>query len=130
VTAQFTIAVLVFIGAVFVSRQITYFFDTDLGYEKDALLTISSLPRDWSAKGVTRMEDARNQFARLPGIGVASLSYEIPNGNAGLNARVYLPEQDSTQAMTMAALTTDENFASTYQIKVLSGRYFRAGANQ
>lgn len=130
VTAQFTIAVLVFIGAVFVSRQITFFFDTDLGFEKDALLTISSLPRDWSPKGVTRMEGARDQLARLPGVGAASLSFEIPNGSAGLNASVYLPEQDSTQAMTMAALTTDENFASTYQITVLSGRYFRAGASQ
>ncbi len=130
VTAQFTIAVLVFVGAIFVSRQITFFFDTDLGFNKDALLTVSSLPRDWSPKGVTRMEDAREQFARLPGVGSASLSFDIPNGNAGLNANVYLPEQDSTQAITMPALTTDEHFAETYQIDVLSGRYFWPGASQ
>lgn len=130
VTAQFTMAVVVCIGAIFVSRQISFFFNADLGFKKDALLTVSSLPRDWSPMGVTRMEDARDQFARLPGVGAVSLSYEIPNGNAGLTAAVYLPEQDSTQAVTMPALTTDENFAKTYHIDLLSGRYFQDEARQ
>ena len=125
VTVQFTIAVLVFVGAIFVSRQISFFFEADLGFKKDALLTVSSLPRDWSPKGVTRMADIRAQFARLPGTSSASLSFEIPDGNPGLNASVYLPEQDSTQAVTMPALTTDEHFAETYRIEVLSGQYFR-----
>ncbi len=128
VTVQFTIAVLVFVGAVFVSRQIAFFFEADLGFKKEALLTISSLPRDWSPEGVTRMADIRAQFARLPGVGSASLSFEIPDGSAGLNASVYLPEQDSTQAVAMPALTTDEYFAETYRIEVLSGRYFQQNA--
>ncbi|WP_373331021.1 ABC transporter permease [Salmonirosea aquatica] len=130
VTVQFTMAVLVFVGAIFVSRQISYFFNADLGFKKEALLTVSSLPRTWSPEGVDRMEDAREQFARLPGIGSASLSFEIPNGNAGLNTRVYLPEQDSTRAVNMTTLTTDANFAKTYQIDVLSGRYFRPDARE
>jgi putative ABC transport system permease protein len=124
VTTQFTIAVLVFVGAIFVSRQISFFFNTDLGFEKEALLTISSLPRNWSPAGVTHMRDARDQLARLPGVGSVSLSFEIPNGSAGLNASVYLPEQDSTQAIAMPALTTDEHFAEAYQVEVLSGKYF------
>ncbi len=128
VTVQFTIAVLVFVGAIFVSRQISFFFEADLGFKKEALLTISSLPRDWSPKGVTRMEDVRAQFARLPGVGSASLSFEIPDGSAGLNASVYLPEQDSTQAVAMPALTTDEHFAETYQIELVGGQYFQQNA--
>ena len=130
VTVQFAMAVLVFVGAIFVSRQISYFFGGDLGFKKEALLTVSSLPRTWSLEGVMRMEDARDQFARLPSIGSASLSFEIPNGSAGLNTRVYLPGQDSTQAINMATLTTDENFAKTYQIDILSGRYFRSAAKK
>lgn len=128
VTVQFTSAVLVCVGAIFVSRQISYFFTTDLGFAKDALLTVSSLPRDWSPAGVARMEETRDQFARLPGIRAASLSYEIPNGNAGLRTAAYRQEQDSTQSISMLALTTDAHFAKTYQIEVLSGRFFRAGA--
>ncbi len=127
VTAQFAIAVFVFVGAVIVSRQITYFFKADLGFNKETLLTVSSLPRNWTKAGVARMEAARDQFARLPGIQSASLSFEIPNGNFGNAFSAYRQGQDSTQAVRVQALTTDEQFAQTYQIKMLSGRYFHQG---
>ncbi|CCH52431.1 protein of unknown function DUF214 [Fibrisoma limi BUZ 3] len=124
VTVQFAIAVFVFVGAVIVSRQIAYFFDTDLGFKKEAVLTVSSLPRNWSKEGVARMEAARNQFARLPGIRSASLSYEIPNGNVGNSGNLYPQGRDSTQAVSVDIMTTDENYAETYGIPLKSGRYF------
>jgi putative ABC transport system permease protein len=89
VTVQFVIAIFVFVGALVVSRQITYFFTTDLGFKKEAVLTVSSLPRNWTPEGVSRMEAARDQFARLPGILSASLSFEIPNGNIGNSGSLY-----------------------------------------
>lgn len=124
VTLQFTIAVFVFVGAIIVSRQIAYFFNTDLGFKKEAVLTVSSLPRNWSKEGVARMEAARDQFARLPGIKSASLSFEIPNGNVGNNGNLYPEGRDSTQAVPVSIMTTDEYFAQTYQINVRGGRYF------
>ncbi|MEZ0484581.1 ABC transporter permease [Fibrella aquatica] len=126
VTVQFAIAVSVFVGAVLVSRQIAWFFSSDLGFKKEAVLTVSSLPRTWSPEGVNRMEAARDRFARLPGVQSASLSYEIPNGNVGNAAQVYRQGQDSTQAVNMSVMTTDEQFAQTYQIGVQSGRFFHA----
>ena len=127
VTVQFTIAVFVFVSAITVSRQITYFFSTDLGFQKEAVLTVSSLPRNWSKEGVGRMEAARDQFARLPGIRAASLSFEIPNGNVGNSGSLYPEGNDSTQAVPVKMMTTDENFAQTYQIDVLAGHYFHYG---
>ena len=127
VTVQFAIAIFVFVGAVIVSRQITYFFNADLGFKKDAVLTVSSLPRTWSPDGVARMETARDQFARLPGISSASLSFEIPNGNVGNSGQLFAQAKDSTQAISVKLMTTDENFAQTYQINLLAGRYFHGG---
>lgn len=128
VTIQFTLAVFVFVGAVFVSRQTTYFFTTDLGFKKEAVLTVSSLPRTWSKEGVARMEVARDQFARLPGVESVSLSYEIPNGNVGNGGSlVYRQGRDSTQAISAATMTTDERYARTYGIPLLGGQYFHDG---
>lgn len=124
VTVQFTIAIFVFVGALVVSRQIAYFFTTNLGFQKEAVLTVSSLPRNWSPDGVARMQAARDQFARLPGISSASLSFEIPNGNVGNSGSLYREGRDSTQAVSVKIMTTDENFAQTYQIGLRSGRYF------
>lgn len=127
VTLQFAIAVFVFVGAVVVSRQVSFFFNTDLGFRKEAVLTVSSLPRNWSPEGVTRMEAARDRFARLPGIQSASLSYEIPNGNVGNSANLFPEGRDSTQAVTVKLMTTDEQYAQTYQIALKGGRYFQQG---
>lgn len=127
VTGQFAIAVFVFIGAIVMSRQIAYFFTTDLGFKKDALLTVSSLPRNWTTDGVVRMQAARDQFARLPGIQSASLSFEIPNGNVGNSGNIYPEDKDSTQAVSVAVMTTDEQYAQTYRIALRAGRYFHAG---
>lgn len=127
VTVQFTIAIFVFVGAVIVSRQLAWFFNTDLGFKKEAVLTVSSLPRTWTREGVVRMQAARDQLARLPGIQSASLSYEIPNGNVGNSGNLYPEGRDSTQAISVRIMTTDEHYAQTYQIGVQAGRYFHYG---
>jgi putative ABC transport system permease protein len=129
VTFQFAIAIFVFVGAVVVSRQVTYFFNKDLGYQKEQVLTVSSVPRDWSSPGVERMETVRNEFARLPGVQQVSVSYEIPNGNNGGNAYLFRAEQDSTQAVVVKMLTTDEKFAQTYGINLAEGQFFHASQN-
>lgn len=126
-TGQFTIAIVVFVGAVIVSRQVAYFFTSDLGFTKESVLTVSSLPRDWSPTGVTRMQAVRTELARLPGISAVSLSYEIPNGNVGNSANVYRMGQDSTEAISLKSMTTDEHFAATYGLKLVAGQYFRTG---
>ncbi|HEV7349915.1 ABC transporter permease [Telluribacter sp.] len=125
VTVQYSIAIFVFIGAVIVSRQVGYFFQTDLGFQKEAVLTVSSLPRNWSADGVSRMQAARDQFARVPGVESASLSFEIPNGNVGNSVPIYAEGQDSTQAVSMMIMTTDEHYARTYQIPLRAGQFFQ-----
>ncbi len=127
ITVQFTIAIVVFVGAVIVSQQIAYFFNTDLGFKKESVLTVSSLPRTWTRDGVARMEAARDQFARLPGIRSASLSFEIPNGNVGNSGNLYPQGRDSTQAISVKIMTTDEHYAQTYQIDLRAGRYFHYG---
>ncbi|GAB3643462.1 ABC transporter permease [Spirosoma arcticum] len=127
VTLQFTIAIFVIVGAVLVSRQIAYFFNTDLGFKKETVLTVSSLPRTWTRDGVARMEAARDQFARLPGIRSVSLSFEIPNGNVGNSGSLYSEGRDSTQAVSVNIITTDEHYAQTYQIGLQAGRYFHSG---
>lgn len=130
VTLQFAIAVFVFVGAVFVSRQIAYFRSADLGFSRKTLLTVSSLPRNWTPEGVRRMEAVREQLARISGIDAVSMSFEIPNGNEGNSVRVYRTGQDSTRAISMKTLATDEHYTRTYQIELLSGQYFRQGSDQ
>lgn len=123
--SQFTVALFVFGGAAVISQQVNYFFNKDLGYNKEAVFSIR-VPRDWSAKGVEKMETTRNEIAKLKEVKQGSLSWEIPDGSAGFSSAIYKPGQDSTKAFYAPTLVTDERFAQTYGIPMAAGQYFHA----
>ncbi|MFD2935898.1 ABC transporter permease [Spirosoma flavum] len=126
---QFTVAIFVFVGALVIGKQVSYFFTKDLGYQKEQIMTVASVPRDWSPAGVQRMEDIRNRLARIPGVSDVSLSFEIPDGRSSGSGRVFPQGRDSTQAIVATVLTTDEQFAQTYGLHMREGNYFNANGS-
>ncbi|MVM33070.1 FtsX-like permease family protein [Spirosoma sp. HMF4905] len=123
---QFTVAIFVFVGAMVISRQVAYFFSKDLGYQKEQIMTVASVPREWSKDGVQRMEGVRNQLARIPGVSNVSFSFIIPDGKSSGSGQVFHHGRDSTDAATMEVLTTDEHFAQTYGLQLREGQFFHA----
>ncbi|WP_420151133.1 ABC transporter permease [Spirosoma sp.] len=123
---QFIVAIFVFVGAVVIGRQVAYFFSKELGYQKEQIMTVASVPRDWSPGGVQRMEGIRNQLARIPGVREVSFSFEIPDGKSSGSGRLFQQGRDSSQAAVVTVLTTDEHFAQTYGLSMREGRFFNA----
>jgi len=126
IASQFVTALFVFAGATVVSQQVNFFFNKDLGYNKESLVSIA-VPRDWTPEGIARMESVRNEFSRLKEIKQVSLSYEIPNGNSGGHYGIYKIGQDSTEATQTQFLATDEKYAETYDLKMAAGKFFQSG---
>ncbi len=124
---QFVTSIVAFIGAIIISKQINLFLNSNLGYNKDYILS-AQLPRDWTQQGVRKMENIRNQFTAMPGINSVSLSYEIPDGNNSGGASIFKFGSDSTQAITAQALTTDENYLAAYKIPLQAGSFFEGHA--
>lgn len=120
---QFSIALIVLISAAIVTAQIDFFFGQNLGYNKEFVLS-AQVPRDWSDEGVQKMEIIRNEFETIPQIKNASLSYEIPNGNNGLQRAIFKVGTEATNAISMKSLSIDENFLATYEIGLKSGSSF------
>jgi putative ABC transport system permease protein len=123
VAFQFATAAVVFIGVVIISQQISLFFSSNLGYNKDYVV-YAQLPRDWSAKGVKKMEAIRYQFAQMPQVNSVSLSFEIPDGLNGGNVPIYRQGADPAHAVTTQALTADNQYAATYNIPLKAGVFF------
>ncbi|GAB3944058.1 ABC transporter permease [Spirosoma harenae] len=121
---QFTVAIFVFVGAMIISRQVSYFFTKDLGYQKSQLMTVASVPRDWSPAGVQRMEGVRSQLARIPGVSDVSFSFVIPDGKSSGSVRIFQQGRDSSSAAVAAVMTTDERFAETYGLSMQEGEFF------
>lgn len=126
---QFTTATIVFIGAVVVHRQVNFFFNTDLGYDKESVIVLRT-PRDWTAAGVQKMQMARNEFARMPEIEDATFSFEIPDGQSGsISNKLYRAGQDPSTAITSTSMFTDAHYLNTFGMNMKAGNFFdRSGS--
>ncbi|MDB5116584.1 MAG: hypothetical protein JWQ79_2076 [Mucilaginibacter sp.] len=124
VAFQFATASVVFIGAVIISQQINLFFSNNLGYNKDYVV-YAQLPRDWSPKGVQKMEAIRYQLAQMPEVNKVTLSYEIPDGSNGSNYPVYKQGANPSDVITTQGLVADNQYAATYNIPMKAGVFFK-----
>jgi putative ABC transport system permease protein len=123
VVFQFSSAAIVLIGAIIMSQQISLFFNGNLGFNKDYVV-YAQVPRDWSDKGVKKMEAIRYQLAQSPKVSSVSLSWEIPDGANGGNFQVYRQGTDPKQAISVQGLATDNQYALTYNIPMKAGSFF------
>ncbi|MDB4920446.1 ABC transporter permease [Mucilaginibacter sp.] len=119
---QFGTAALVFIVAIVVSQQVTLFLNGNLGFNKDYIV-YAQVPRDWSDKGVKKMQAIRHQLAQMPQVSSLSLSWEIPQEGGG-GYQLYRQGTDPQKAITIDGLATDNQYATTYGIPLLAGMFF------
>lgn len=120
---QFGTAAFVLIAAIIVAEQTNYFFNRDLGFDKDYVIT-AQLPRDWSPAGVQKMQNIKKQLQTLPQVASATIAFEVQDGKSAGNVQLFKYGQDSTNAVVAPFLTTDEDYLKTYSIKLIAGTYF------
>ncbi len=122
---QFFIAIIVFISATVIARQVNFFLNTNLGFDKDQILNVE-LPRNWTAAGVKKMQTLRNEIAALKGVAAASVSYSIPNRNTSGSPAFYKSEGNPSNIVEPAAIVADEKYAETFGIHIIEGSFFSA----
>ncbi len=122
IALQFTTAIVVFVGAIVIDKQITYSFNSSLGYDKEQVIT-ATVPRDWTVEGVRHMETVRNEMASLPFVTGATVSFEIPDGMSGGGGRLFKQGEDSSRAVIFTGLATDDQYAATYGMQMVAGKF-------
>ncbi|MGC4038988.1 MAG: ABC transporter permease [Chitinophagaceae bacterium] len=122
-TVQFTLAIMVFICTLTVSKQVRYVFKKDIGYEKEQLMVITAFPKQWDSVGISRMIDVRKGLQQLPAVKNATVSFEIPDRKPPSSIDMQLMNGDG-KTVLITSCGADENYASTFGLKVLSGSCF------
>ncbi len=122
---QFTIAICVFIFSMTISNQVKFFFNTDLGYNKDQLMVIQAFPKQWDSAGVMKMESIRNSLSGLSGVKDATVSFEVPE-RTPLSKNLIIPDGSrNNETVAVQTVSVDENYASAFGLHLLEGRFFR-----
>jgi putative ABC transport system permease protein len=122
---QFLVAVFILITSVIMSKQISYFMEADLGYDKSYVLIVSSLPRIWTEEGMNKMEVAKSEFLTSPTIKSVSLSWGSPNFNfEPYKANINHAGQPTEKGILTSMSSADEAYANVYGLKLLDGNFF------
>lgn len=121
---QFSIAIGVIIFSLTLSKQVNYFFDKDLGYDKDKLVVITAFPKQWDSAGVARMELIRDALVSSRLVKDATVSFDIPERTTTSQLQVNADGAKNNQVINVGAITVDGKFADTYGIHLLEGRFF------
>lgn len=119
---QFSLAIFIFIAALNVSKQVAYFFNKDLGYDKEQLLVITAFPKQWDSVGVQKMKMIKTGLKELAVVKNASLSFEVPDRTPP--ATIDLIPAGASKQIVVPFITVDEDYASAFGLQNKEGSFF------
>ena len=125
---QFSLAIIVFISAINVSKQMSFIFNKDLGYNKEQLLLVDAYPKQWDSVGVQRMKMVKQQLLTLPEVKSASLSFEIPVRKPPGQITLYAQGKENSNPLVLSAFAADQDYAKTFGLKMEAGSFFSQAA--
>lgn len=120
VVFQFFISTVMIIGTLVVLKQLNFFRNSDLGFNKENVVVISGANR----LGLSE-ESFRQAINGMPGVLNASITTDIPSGNSFGDS--YQPEDEENNKsaeLNLNSFMVDDAFIPTLDIKIEKGRNF------
>ncbi|HMH20968.1 MAG TPA: ABC transporter permease [Puia sp.] len=119
VVTQFTISQMLIIGTIVIASQVNYSKGSDLGFDKEAILTLP-IP----AKDNMKMTTLRNRLAEVPGVEKISLCYQAPASRRNTNTNVRFANRAEDEHWSINAKAGDDQYLATFGLKLAAGRNF------
>lgn len=122
-TAQFVIAQVFIMGVLLVSKQINYSLNKDLGFKKDAIVSIQTNYYDTAQRSkYVLMENLK----AIPAISMISLSTSPPSSNNTWSGIMKYKDGKKEIETDVQQKYADTNYLHLYQIKLLAGANYMA----
>ncbi|MCE6992421.1 ABC transporter permease [Dyadobacter sp. CY323] len=122
VVVQFTISIVLISSAVLVNQQLKFFRNADLGFDKQAIVTVS-LPDNNPSK----LTSLRSKLTGSSQIKNVSFSFNSASAESNwMQAMQYRKGAEPTIVKTQMKMV-DPNFLETYGIKLMAGQFLNDG---
>lgn len=119
VVFQFMIAQLLVIGTLVVLKQLDFFRNQPLGFQKDAVVLID-LPSDSSLK--VKYAYLKTRMLQLPGVAAASLCSREPSSGGGWYRDFSFDHDADRQPYSLRMLCADSGYLNTFRMGLAAGR--------
>jgi len=123
VVLQFTISIILIAGILIVNDQLSYMQHKDLGYKKDALLTLKT---NGNTDVFENFETFKNVILSSPLITGVATSNAILAGGLGNRGVTTVSGNGGRITSVLYNLKADENYVNVYGIKIIAGRNFHS----
>ncbi len=121
VVLQFVISQVFIIGTLVIIRQMDYFKSADLGFDQQAILTVS-VPEQQAD-----LQPLRNQWEKIAAVQQVSFSSSLPSGMMRDNSSEGIRRKsapDGEDYVVFERQYVDEHYLDLYQIPLVAGRNF------
>lgn len=116
VVLQFSISISVLVAMIVVQQQLKYMEKTDVGFNKNNLLSIGHI--SWDGKGGA----FKNELLKVAGVENASISSWLPSGGAGYKSREIDDPNKPGAKINVWYISGDLDLAPTMGFRINSGR--------
>lgn len=117
VTSQFIISQVLIIGMIIVAWQMHYSMNLDLGFDKEAIVSLP-LPTSDMAK----MHTLRDRLDAIPGIEKLSLCFQPPASPRNMNTDVRYDNRPKEERWSINEKAADDQYLSTFGLRLIAGR--------
>lgn len=127
VVFQFMISITLITITWLVANQIDFMSRQDLGINIDQVMTVNSPEMsNWDSTFIDRMNTFKLELMKFPGIESAATSNRSPGQGTGRVFQIQKKgEGASDQSFTSNFIHADFEYAKTYGVETLAGRFFR-----
>lgn len=126
VVTQFAISIALIAGTFIVYNQYSFMQNQDLGFDANHNLVLRApIYTDSTIQG--KVETFKNELEQSPKINSVTLSNEIPGRAIEWENGVRKPQEGKELAVGSKFLSVDNDFLTTYDIRLLAGRDFVEG---
>ena len=125
VLVQFTLAIGLLASAFVIHRQAVFIAEQETGFDKEQVLAISSLPREWSPAGVQKLEVIKRAVQEVPGVEQVSIAWGPPGPRyTGVTEEFIAQGGDESNAISIPISQVDASFLETMGIELTEGAFF------
>ena len=117
ITSQFAISQVLIIGMIVVAWQMHYSMNLDLGFNKDAIVSLPIPTTD-----VTKMHTLRDRLGTIPGVENLSLCFQPPASRHSQNTDLTFDNRTKPERWSINIKSGDDHYLSTFGLKLVAGR--------
>lgn len=119
VVTQFAISQMLIIGTIVIASQMHFSKNTDMGFTKDAII---SLPIPISDK--VKMNTLRTRLSGVAGVEKISLCYQPPASGSNNSTGIRYDNRAEDEHWSINVKNADADYLSTFGLKLVAGRNF------